>query len=129
MLDVILPAGGRISGTFAEAVGTEIKALIPLEGKTILRRTMETLRATGRVGRIVVIGAEEARAEAKAGGAEGVLEEGESGPENAFRGLEWLHAQSNPGSHVLLMATDLPFLTPMGLNRFLDACPSEADLA
>jgi CTP:molybdopterin cytidylyltransferase MocA len=129
ILDVILPAGGRISGAFAAAVGTETKALIPLEGKTILRRTIETLRATERVGRIVVIGPEEARGEAKECGADGVLEEGASGPENAFHGLEWLRAQPNSGSHVLLMATDLPFLTPEALNGFLDACPPDADLA
>ena len=54
--DVILPAGGRITGDFAKMAGTEVKALISLDGQTILKRTIEALQATKRVGRLVVIG-------------------------------------------------------------------------
>src|SRR5258706_4161042 len=93
MVDAVLPAGGRISGAFAQTTGVEIKALIALEGQTILRRTIAALRACGRIGRIVVIGPEEALREAREAGADATPEEGASGPENYLRGLELLQPQ------------------------------------
>jgi CTP:molybdopterin cytidylyltransferase MocA len=128
-VDAILPAGGRLSGEFARLVATEVKALVQLNGQTILRRAIEALQATGRVRRCLVIGPEEARAEAKGCGAE-TLPEGATGPENVFLGLESLQAAPRPAAaRVLIVATDLPFLTAASLTEFLDACPQEADVA
>ena len=93
LLDVILPAGGRITGEFAQMAGTEIKALIDLDGETILRRAISTLRAAGRIGRIAVIGSEAVLAEAKACSADILLPEGESGPDNILRGLAALEEE------------------------------------
>jgi GTP:adenosylcobinamide-phosphate guanylyltransferase len=122
----VLPAGGRIAGEFARQVGVEVKALIALDGQTILRRTIETLRRTERIGRIVVVGPAAALEEARACGVEGAVEEGETGPENILRGLAWLE---NAASHALVVTSDLPFLTPDSLAALLDASPSHADLA
>ena len=148
--DVILPAGGRITGDFAQMAGTEVKALISLDGQTILKRTIEALQATKRVGRLVVIGPPAALEEAGNAGVEGQLAEGASGPDNILSGLKWLQqtslqetssqqtslpqtASQNPSSQatarVLIVTTDLPFLTAQTLNTFLDACPAEADVA
>ena len=91
--DVILPAGGRITGEFAQQAGVDIKALIDFYGETILRRTIHTLRATDRVGRIVVIGPQPTLNEALKAGANGLIIEGESGPDNILRGLQWLRQQ------------------------------------
>ncbi len=162
LLDVILPAGGRISGEFARMAGTEIKALIELDGETILRRAISTLRATGRIGRIAVIGPEAVLAEAQASGADILLPEGESGPDNILRGLSALQCgeeekkrrreeekkgtrnreqgteekflstinyQLSTTSKVLILTTDLPFLTADALNKFLEVCPPDADIA
>lgn len=123
--DVILPAGGRIEGAFAEQADTDIKALIRLGGQTILSRTIGALRATGRAGRIVVIGPQTALDEAQNAGVDVVCEEGASGPDNILRGLNLLQSQGR----VLIVTTDLPFLTPDALNAFLDACPPDADVA
>ena len=128
LIDVVLPAGGRIAGEFARVSGQEIKALIALQNKTVLRSLIETLRASGRIGRIVVVGPEETQAEARNAGADAALPEGASGPENFFRGLDWLEENSS-GSRVLIAATDLPFLTIDSLVRFLDACPTSAEVA
>ena len=128
-LDAILPAAGRISGDFAVEAGTEIKALIPLGGRTVLERTLETLRVTGRVGRVVVIGPGEVASHPGARAAEVVLPPDNSGPANIFRGLEWLY-QANGGRHaerVAILTTDLPFVTPQAITDFLDAAPKEAD--
>ncbi len=130
-LDAILPAAGRISGGFAKEAGAEIKALIEIGGRTVLERTIETLRATGRIGRIVVITAEEFAAHPAARLADAVLPEGgESGPDNIIAGLEWLreaHGGIDP-DRVLVLTTDLPFLTPEAITGYLDACPASADM-
>jgi len=129
-VDVILPAGGRITGEFAAEAGAEVKALIPLGGQTVLERMLATLGEAGCVERTVVIGPEEIAAHPAARAADTVLPEADSGPANLFRGLEWLH-HSNGGRHagrVLIAATDLPFLTPGGIAAFLDSCPPDADI-
>ncbi len=126
-VNVILPAGGRIEGDFARAAGSEIKALIPFKNKAVLHSIVEALQSTGRVGSIVVIGPEAARVAARDAGATAALPEGASGPENFFRGLDWL-AQHSGGQRVLIVATDLPCLSSNAVTRFLDACPPDADI-
>lgn len=128
-VNIVLPAGGRISGEFAQTAGVEIKTLIRLNGTTILRRTLEVLRETGRAERIVVIGPEEALAEAREGGADATLPEGATGPENIFHGIEWAGRQGGRAERLLIATTDLPFLTAEAITAFLDACPPEADIA
>jgi GTP:adenosylcobinamide-phosphate guanylyltransferase len=129
-VDAILPAGGRIAGAFAAEAGAEVKALISFGGQTMLERTLLALRDAGCVGRMVVVGPDEVAAHPAARAADAVLTEGNSGPENIFRGLDWLY-QSNGGRHaerVLIVTTDLPFLTPQMITDFLNACPREADI-
>jgi len=50
-LDVILPAGGTLPTEFARVVGTSSKALITLDGKTILKTTLAVLRDSDRINR------------------------------------------------------------------------------
>jgi GTP:adenosylcobinamide-phosphate guanylyltransferase len=129
-LDVVLPAGGRISGEFARAAGVEIKALILVDGQPILRHTIQAMRDSGRVRRIAVTGPREALDVARDAGADGLVEEGTSGPENVFRGLDWLREQTQGiASRLLIAATDLPFLTPDSIRTFVDLCPPEAEAA
>jgi molybdopterin-guanine dinucleotide biosynthesis protein A len=125
--DAILPAGGRIDPAFAERVGTDVKALIKFGDKTILERTLEALSGTERVGRTIVIGGQEVQA-AASGLASEVLSEGASGPDNILKGLKHLLASPNPPKKVMVVTTDLPYLTPEILNRFLDACPDASDI-
>jgi GTP:adenosylcobinamide-phosphate guanylyltransferase len=128
-VDLILPAGGRIGGEFADEAGTEIKALIRLNDQTILRRTLGVFQATGRIGRVIVVGPDAVLKEADACGAVGVPE-GETGPDNFFRGLDALHVRADRApTRALLTGTDLPFLTPEAISAFLDACPPQADVA
>ena len=126
--DAILPAGGLIDPEFAAKVGTSNKALIRFEDKTILERTITSLRATGRVGRIVVAGTEDVRNSDAAKLADLAVPSGRSGPESILNGLKALLAEKNPPSKVAVVTTDLPFLTPKLLTDFIDACPKEVDL-
>lgn len=130
LLDAILPAGGLISGPFAREAGVTAKALIQLGRWTMLERTLATLKATERIGRTVVIGPEEVTSHAAALSADAALLAGTSGAANIFRGLEWLyaaHGRRYP-DRVLIVATDLPFLTPDAVTGFLDLCPAGLDL-
>jgi CTP:molybdopterin cytidylyltransferase MocA len=129
-LDAIVPAGGRISGPFAREAGTEVKALIQLGGWTVLERTLASLGATGRVGRTVVIGPEEVISHQAARSVDAALNEGSSGPANIFRGLEWLYVANDRRypKRVLILTTDLPFVTADAITEFLDVCPPSLDL-
>jgi CTP:molybdopterin cytidylyltransferase MocA len=143
-IDVILPAGGRIAGEFAQETGIEIKARLPVGNQTILSRSIATLREMSCIGRIVVIGPDELKDEATS--ADALIPEGDSGPDNIFRGLQWLQenqagnrvldsqnsADQSPKtqdqSRVLVMTTDLPFVTSQAVQQFLDSCADEADI-
>lgn len=126
--DAILPAGGRIDPEFAKAVGLDNKALITFEGKTILERLIHALRASGRIGRIVLIGPPEVLDRPEAQGADFRLEPAETGPDNIYRGLAALTASDDPPDKVLIVNTDLPFLTPAIVEQFLDNCPPTGDI-
>jgi GTP:adenosylcobinamide-phosphate guanylyltransferase len=129
-LDAILPAGGRVSTHFAEEAQAYIKALITIGGETLLGWSLNALRGAGLVNRIVVIGPDEINCHSAAKLADCVLPEGDSGPENIFRGLEWLR-QENGGGHAdraLILTTDLPFITSRAITGFVQSCPSDADL-
>ena len=128
-VDAVLPAGGRISRDLAREAGTEVKALLRFGGVTVLERTLRALRDTGRAGRIAVVGPREIAPHAERL-ADVVLPETGSGAGNILRGLEWLRA-ANEGRYparVLILTTDLPFVTPETVSGFLDACPCQLDL-
>ncbi len=127
-MDAILPAGGTLSGEFAAEAKTEVKALLRVGGVTLLERGIQALHETGRVRRIVVIGSEEVGAEALRLGVGAALTPGTSGPDNIFRGLDWLE-QNGGEERVLIVTTDLPFLSAKAVTDFCDRCPPDADLA
>ena len=129
-LDVVLPAGGRIDGKFAAESGVEVKALIDVGGRTVLERTLDALRETGRVRRAVVVGPREIADHPCSKLADAVLPEGgDSGPANIVRGLEWL-SETRPAraDRVLIVTTDLPFLTADAILTYIDSCPPEPDV-
>jgi hypothetical protein len=128
-VDAILPAGGRILGDVTREAGTSVKALLEFGRMTVLEQTLRTLRATGRTRRAVVVGPAEIAPYTK-GLADAVLPETHSGPGNIMRGLEWLRARADGSDpeRVLILTTDLPFLTPEAVRGFLDVCPAQLDL-
>lgn len=126
-LDVIIPAGGALPDDFARVVGTHCKALIRFEGKTVLETTIEALRLSGKVNRIVLIGSEELRSHTDAGAADAILAEGATGPENIFRGVDHLLEQEDPPERVLICTCDLPFLNSKVVARFVDSCSPGKD--
>ena len=126
-LDVIIPAGGKLDDDFARVVGVGNKALIRFDGKSVLQNTIESLRLSGRVGRIVIVGSHEVRESADAALADALVAEGSTGPENIFRGIDYLVAEKDPPERVLICTCDLPFLTHQVVQKFIDACPKNKD--
>ena len=127
-VDAVLPAGGRIQGEYAHVAGCTIKAMVTFGGETILTHTIRALKSLPQPGRVVVIGPEETLAEARACGADAALLEGSTGPENIFKGLDWLQSGHMPAAKALIVTTDMPFITADSIHDFLGLCPSEADI-
>jgi len=131
-IDAILPAGGRIRGSFAGEAGTEVKALIEFGGRTLAERTIDALRGTGCIERIVVVGAEEIVSHPGVRAADAALnsDPSNSGPTNIIQGLQWLR-EARGGEHpdrALVVTTDLPFLSPDAVIGFIELCPEDADI-
>ncbi|MCW5943423.1 MAG: nucleotidyltransferase family protein [Fimbriimonadaceae bacterium] len=127
--DAIVPAGGTIDDAFAAEVGTPYKALVRFGDATLLQLILGAIRETGRVKRILVIGPKAVQEHARPL-ADVVLDEGTSGPDNILRGIVYLR-ENTAGSlgKVLVVTSDLPFLTGDTLNRFVDSCRSDMDFS
>ncbi|MBX3119068.1 MAG: nucleotidyltransferase family protein [Fimbriimonadaceae bacterium] len=126
-LDVIIPAGGKLDDNFARVVGTHSKALIKFEKRTILESTIQALRESDRIDRIIVVGSSEVIESSAVAEATDVLPEGGSGPENIFRGLDALMETSKQPERVIITTCDLPFMTGKTVSNFLDLCPDGID--
>ena len=128
-LGAVLPAGGGVGARYARETGVSERALLRFGGETVLGRTIRVLRETGRVGAIVVVGPAQVRDHEAARGADGALPEGASYSESVLRGMQWLREKSNDHpAKILIVATDLPFLTAEGVSGFVSRCPAEAEI-
>ncbi len=127
MVDVIIPAGGRIPAHFVRLVGTDCKPLIKFNDRTVLSTTIEALKASGIVNRIVVVGPQKVLHDESCREVFDRIPEGNTGPENIFRGLDALVRTSQPPVYVLIVTADLPFLTGDIVREFVTMCPSEKD--
>ena len=132
-LDVVIPAGGLIDGDYAAAAGTSIRALAPVgaDKKPVVQVVVDALRASGRVGRIVVAGLPGAMPAALGGhvllvpesspeGLEGIS----GGPANILAGLREVDADRI----ALVCTSDLPFLTPEAVVEFIDRINVDVDV-
>jgi GTP:adenosylcobinamide-phosphate guanylyltransferase len=121
----VVTAGGRLSGDLAERARTDIKALAPVAGNSLLGCVISALRSAGGVTRIVVVGPRD-RIESVAfdAGANEVHEEGETGPENVRIGLNALRSVIGEGRAVVA-SSDLPFLHPEAVCDLLHRAGNE----
>jgi len=144
-VDALIFAGGRISGLFARAAGTRIKALVPVRGRPCVSWVAAALRDVAAIDRICVAGPQ----------AVGDLltddctwvPEGANAIENLRRGiqqltgLEWANggvgewgnggsARATPpcAARILLCGADAPAVTAAAIADFLGRVPEEADI-
>jgi CTP:molybdopterin cytidylyltransferase MocA len=116
----VITAGGRIDGPFARDAGTNVKALAPVRGVTMLARIIEALRANGAT-QIAVVGGCEVRAACN-GVVERVIDESPSGAANLLLALR---AWPEDGKPLLYATSDLPYITRESIAAFLNAVPAD----
>ncbi|MGP6157535.1 MAG: nucleotidyltransferase family protein [Vulcanimicrobiaceae bacterium] len=107
-----ITAGGRVDGEFAAAIGTEVKALAPLRGGTVLDVVLAAAAEAG-AARLVVVGGEEVRAR-YAPRVDRVIAESPYGRENLRLALE-----AAGDDELLLLTSDLPFVGPSDVRAFV----------
>ncbi|MBI3961824.1 MAG: nucleotidyltransferase family protein [Deinococcus sp.] len=119
----MITAGGRFAAELAQLAGTSVKALLSLQGRSLLTRVLDAVRGAVGDQPVVVVGPEAVAHIAQAAGAQWVAE-GPDGIANLRRGLE---ALATP--QVLCCASDLPFLQAATLASFLVACAQQPGAA
>ena len=109
-------AGGRVDGDFATLIGTRVKALAVVAGRSLLDCAIDAAVGAGAAG-VAVVGGPEVRA-ACASRVDCIIDESCLGSENLHRALwAWPHAPT------LLLSSDLPFVQAEDVRRFIAAVP------
>jgi GTP:adenosylcobinamide-phosphate guanylyltransferase len=116
-----ITAGGRVGGELARTIGTDVKALARVNGRTLVDVAIAAAKAAG-ARRIAVIGGAEVR-EHCAARIDEVIAESADGRENIRKAIETGSSES-----LLLMTSDLPFISGPDIAAFLERCGG-ADVA
>jgi molybdopterin-guanine dinucleotide biosynthesis protein A len=117
-----ITAGGRIDGEFAQKAGTDIKAMIKINGKSLLQLSIYALIESGVIGKIVVVAPEEIRNSPDVRGADDFISADADGVENILKGFRYFSEEK----HIVLCNSDLPFITADSVRGFVERCPEEA---
>jgi len=117
-----IAAGGRVSSDLADVIGTDIKALAPFDGRTLLDVALAAAAQAG-ASRIVVVGPRAVRARCGTH-ADEVIDESPSGRENLARAL----GAAEANRPLLFLASDLPFVTGGDVAAFV-ARANRSDVA
>jgi CTP:molybdopterin cytidylyltransferase MocA len=118
---VAITAGGRVEGELAALIGTTVKALAPFDGGTLIDAAVASARANG-ARRIVVIGGDAVAAHC-GGDVDEVVPESPDGRENIRKAIS-----KGAGEALLLMTSDMPFVSAPALAAFLERAVA-ADVA
>lgn len=121
----IILGGGRIPHGFAEQVGTDIKGLIPIEGRASIEYVVDAMRGVPGMRKVVLVGDRAAFVHHPvADKLDGIIEEGPDITHNLIRAIRFL----GEDRRILLSTSDIPLLTSEALCAFLSKCDPEADL-
>ncbi len=108
----VITAGGLVDGTFADAIGTRVKALAPFGARTLLDVALDACAGAGIDG-VAVIGGAEVRAHL-AGCDVRVFDAALDGGTNVLRALDaW------PGERFVYLTSDLPFASGAGVRDLI----------
>jgi GTP:adenosylcobinamide-phosphate guanylyltransferase len=114
----VVTTGGRVDAAYAELAGTDIKALAPVRGATMLDRVLDALRDAG-VDRIAVIGGPAVR-QACADRVERFVDEGVTGIDNVRLAL---NAWPEDGERLLYATSDMPYVDGDAVSEFVTRVP------
>jgi molybdopterin-guanine dinucleotide biosynthesis protein A len=120
-LAAAITAGGRVDGPFAARIGTDVKALAPWRGRTLIDAALDAARAVG-AKRVAVVGGAAVLAHCGASIDEGIAEAptGEANLRNALATAR--------GDALVFLTSDLPFVDGSSLEDFV-ARARAADVA
>lgn len=111
-LNVVVLAGGRNSAAMESATGATNRAMIELDGETMLSRVVNALCAAEMASDIFVVG------DVPADRRYAVVAGGETLLENLFAGLRAANADGKE-CPTLVSTSDIPFLTAASVDFFL----------
>ncbi len=115
MIAIVL-AGGPPDAVSALARNAPNKAFVPVGGVPLVTRTIGALRRTPSVTRIVVVAPPSTFGSDALDGADECRPDGPRMIESLASGL----AGAPPGEQVLIVASDLPLLSPAAIEEFTD---------
>jgi molybdopterin-guanine dinucleotide biosynthesis protein A len=115
-LTAVVLAGGPHDAVAALAPGAANKAFVPIARVTLVARTIASLRASRRVGRIIVVAPGGTHGDAALAGSDEIRADGLTMTESLRSGTRGLA----PGDLVLVCASDLPILSAEALDEFVD---------
>lgn len=122
VLDAVITAGGRLTPAEAQRYGTDVKALVEVNGATLLATMIQTLRSVPMVGSITVVGP---RAVERCGARfDGWVDESPTGEENVMAAL-----RATAAGRALFCASDLPFVTSQSIEGMLALVKPDAAVA
>ncbi|MBC8450010.1 MAG: nucleotidyltransferase family protein [Chloroflexi bacterium] len=128
-IDALILAGApETPDPLAVAEGVPRKVLMDVGGRPMLRWVLQALRASGRLGHLIVLGGEPQDIAGIAGPAECLPVQGGL-LDKVLAGLQRVVALHPQAEWALFACGDVPLLTPEAVNWFIDAClAEEADL-
>lgn len=112
----VVLAGGPADDISALTPGAPNKAFAEIGGRALVTRTLDALRASAAVGRIVVVAPASARTSIALAAADDVRPDGEKIRTSLANGL----AGFDPNELVLVSTSDLPVLTPQAVDDFVE---------
>lgn len=125
-LDAVVLAGGAPDTVAALQPGVPNKAFVAVDGRPLVARTIEGLRASSRIDRIVAVAPARAAAHPALASASEVRPDGPRMLDSLRGGL----AGFTEDALVLVAAADLPVLDADAVDEFVDAAiASDADVA
>lgn len=113
----VVLAGGKAKPDLYALTGEENRALVVVQGKRMLDTVVEAVQGSGSVNALAVVGSvpESSRYER--------LEDAGSFVGNVFSGAK--HFSASP--YLLICTSDLPFLTPSSVARFVEQAQKRAE--
>lgn len=98
------------------------KALLDMEGRTMLERVMDALQGSKHVEKIVVVGLENDMGMQFQRPVDHYLPDQGSLVGNALAGVHWLRQEYPDMKNVLFSTSDLPTMTSANVDSFVESC-------
>jgi len=115
-MNAVITAGGRVTGDFALAIGTPVKALARIRGSSLLEQAIAAAREAGAT-RVAVVGGEEVRASGAP--IDIFIPEAPTGAQNVHLALGAFGEDA-----FMYLTSDLPFISGAHARAFLERTPA-----